>query len=237
MDYRRIFDKVDEMVKENFSKEYRLKVLFNQENDFNGFTQLSIELVKEDGINEVVYNKTLKEINAKIKEVGCSKFLIELRVFLGKIVRKTFSRGDLFWAENDFAQANLEMKRRPYIIVSNNANNNFSPLLTVVPVTTQEKRALPTHIEIEINGVKCWVLCEQITCIQKTDLLKYIRSLSKEEFAGIEQGMRVQLALNKKQEKIQTVENACVETTKVDVKKENWIVRMFNKIFKRRKNK
>ena len=49
-----------------------------------------------------------------------------------------------------------------------------------------------------INDVKCTAFCEQITCIRKIDLSKYIRSLTKEEFKEIEDGIKVQLALNDK---------------------------------------
>lgn len=65
MDYNRIFDKIDEMVKNEYPKNYKVKVIFNQEKTFNGFTELTIELVDED-YNKVVYHKYLKEINSEI---------------------------------------------------------------------------------------------------------------------------------------------------------------------------
>lgn len=203
MDYNRIFDKIDEMVKNEYPKNYKVKVIFNQEKTFNGFTELTIELVDED-YNKVVYHKYLKEINSEIQKIGFSKYITNLKFFLGKIVRKIFSRGDLFWGSNDIANGSEQKGHRPYLIVSNNLNNNHSTLLTVVPITTQDKKYLPTHKTVMINDVKCTALCEQITCIQKTDLSKYIRSLTKDEFKDIEDGIKIQLALNTKNiEKLQ----------------------------------
>ena len=89
MNYNRIFDKFDEMVKTEYPKNYKVKVVFNQEKTFNGFTELTIELVDED-YNKVVYHKYLKEINLEIQKISFSKYITNLKFFLGKIVRKIF---------------------------------------------------------------------------------------------------------------------------------------------------
>ena len=223
MNYNRIFDKIDEMVKTEYPKNYKVKVVFNQEKTFNGFTELTIELVDED-YNKVIYHKYLKEINLEIQKIGFSKYITNLKFFLGKIVRKIFSRGDLFWGSNDIANGSEQKGHRPYLIVSNNLNNNHSTLLTVVPITTQDKKRLPTHKTVMINDVKCTALCEQITCIRKIDLSKYIHSLTKEEFKEIEDGIKVQLALNDKKE----AKNA--EKTQKNQEKSGFFVRFFQKI-------
>ena len=197
MDYNRIFDKIDEMVKNEYPKNYKVKVIFNQEKTFNGFTELTIELVDED-CNKVVYHKYLKEINSEIQKIGFSKYITNLKFFLGKIIKKIFSRGDIFWGNNEIANGSEQKGYRPFLIISNNMNNKYSPLLTVVPLTTQHKKDLPTHKTVKINDVECTALCEQITCVQKTDLTKYIRSLTKDEFKNIEDGIKIQLALNTK---------------------------------------
>ena len=197
MDYKKIYEKVDEMVKTTYLKDYKVKVFFNQEKDFNGFTELTIELVDED-YNKVVYHKYLKEINLEIQKIGFPKYISNLKLFLGKIIRKMFSRGDIFWGSNEIANGSEQKGYRPFLIISNNMNNKYSPLLTVVPLTTQHKKNLPTHKTVMINDIQCTALCEQITCIQKTDLSKYIRSLTKDEFKDIEDGIKIQLALNTK---------------------------------------
>ncbi len=106
-----------------------------------------------------------------------------------------YSRGDLFWGSNDIAYGNEQHGHRPYLIVSNNKNNNYSSLLTVIPLTTQQKKPLPTHTTIYINNVPCVVLAEQLTCIRKIDVNKFIRQLTKEEMQEVEKCIKIQIAI------------------------------------------
>lgn len=106
-----------------------------------------------------------------------------------------YSRGDLFWGSNDIAYGSEQSGYRPYLIVSNNKNNNYSSLLTVVPLTTQEKKPLPTHTTVFINNVPCTILAEQLTCIRKIDVNKFIRQLTKEEMQEVEKCIKIQIAI------------------------------------------
>ena len=204
MKYAEIFERIDEMIKSEFPKEFIVKSLSHQEGTFEWEANVTIEYTHTKYSNPVVYQKSLKEINTEIQNEGLKKYLLDLKLFLGKTIRKTFSRGDIFWGSNDIANGSEQKGHRPYLIISNNMNNNYSSLLTVVPITTQHKKDLPTHKIVVINDVQCTALCEQITCVQKIDLSKYIRSLTKDEFRDIEEGIKVQLALNTKNtEKLQ----------------------------------
>lgn len=55
----------------------------------------------------------------------------------------------------------LQSGSRPWLVVSNNSCNQSSPVITVVPLTTQNKVALPTHVEFQANGKQNTILCEQ----------------------------------------------------------------------------
>lgn len=82
-------------------------------------------------------------------------------------------RGDVLYVDlgihtNDSIQGG----RRPVVVVSNNLNNRFSSVYTVVPLTTkiQEKKKLPTHVyikSVENYGIEqdSLALCEQVTII------------------------------------------------------------------------
>ena len=87
------------------------------------------------------------------------------------------------------------------------------------------KKRLPTHKTVMINDVKCTAFCEQITCIRKIDLSKYIRSLTKEEFKEIEDGIKVQLALNDKK----VAKNA--EKTQKNQEQSKYLFSMFDEIW------
>lgn len=68
---------------------------------------------------------------------------------------------------------------RPVVIVSNNKANTYSPVITVVPLTSKinKKRFLPTHVYIpasEEYGLSCGsiVLAEQLESIDKDRLIE-----------------------------------------------------------------
>ena len=65
---------------------------------------------------------------------------------------------------------------RPVLIVSNDVANNVSPVVTVVPLTTQLKKPLPTHVLLHGQGLDhaSTALCECIMTLDKCRLTKRI---------------------------------------------------------------
>ena len=107
-----------------------------------------------------------------------------------------YKRGDIVLAKNEFADGNIQSGTRPYLIISNNTNNEFSNVITVIPLTTKAKKPLPTHYTIELNGLQNTFLVEQITCISKDNILNSLDiSLSNKDMQNIEKRIKVQLDL------------------------------------------
>lgn len=88
-------------------------------------------------------------------------------------------RGNIAWV--DFGKYNEKSKQggiRPACIVSNNKCNAYSPVVTVVPITSKnKKKGLPTHIDVDkkdARGLICdsVALTEQIQSIDKKDIRK-----------------------------------------------------------------
>lgn len=226
MEYQQIYERIDKFIIQTYPKEYKLNISFeNDQNVLNKRSKIAIEIIDDRFVKGNVYCKSLREINLEIQNIGFTKYITKLKLFLNKVIRKTFSRGDLFWGSNDIANGSEQKGYRPYLIISNNMNNNYNSLLTVVPLTTKNKKGIPTHKTIMINDVKCTVLCEQITCVEKTDMLKFIRSISMEELKDVEEGIKIQLALNTK-----NVENLQINEEKTQKKG------IFTKFFEKIKN-
>lgn len=88
-------------------------------------------------------------------------------------------RGDIYFI--NFGKSTRTYKQsgiRPAVIVSNNKANEFSPVITVVPLTGKinKKRDLPTHVFIPTfagNGLKkpSIALAEQVESIDKENLI------------------------------------------------------------------
>lgn len=65
----------------------------------------------------------------------------------------------------------LISKKRPAIVVSNLDATRVSPILQIVPLTTQIKQNLPTHVVFKRNNdTKNTALCEQIMTVEKHEL-------------------------------------------------------------------
>ena len=66
---------------------------------------------------------------------------------------------------------------RPVLIVSNNLANTYSPVVTIVPLTTQmNKHHLPTHVFLRDQGLSknSLALCEQIITLDKIHRIRRI---------------------------------------------------------------
>ena len=59
-------------------------------------------------------------------------------------------RGDIFFMKQDnFAEPGVSAGERPVVVVSNNKMNATSPSCIIVPLTTADKKPLPTHCTIK----------------------------------------------------------------------------------------
>jgi mRNA interferase MazF len=116
------------------------------------------------------------------------------------MLKMMIKRGDIFWI--NFAKqdgSHIICGKRPVIIVSNDTANRFSPVISVVPVTTgQKKKALPTHVQISGYGLSnpSTVLTEQLLSVEKSNLLNKIGTLSDtDDLRKIESCLCIQLGV------------------------------------------
>ena len=87
---------------------------------------------------------------------------------------------------------------RPVLVVSNNAANVYSPVVTILPMTTKMKHLMqPTHVVLpDAGGRDSLVLAEQITSIPKRWLIQHLgRCEDSGEQKQIEDAMRMQIGL------------------------------------------
>ena len=70
---------------------------------------------------------------------------------------------------------------RPAIVISNDAANENSPAITVIPLTSNRKKGqLPTHVFISNAGLSrsSIALCEQIHTLDKRRMLKKLGQIT-----------------------------------------------------------
>lgn len=106
-------------------------------------------------------------------------------------------RGDIFFIQKfDRYQDNevIRNEGRPAVIVSNNVSNEYSGLVEVVYLTSQEKKPIPSHVPV-LCKVPSTALCEQIDTVSKDRLGNYMRKCTDEEMAAIDQALMYSLGI------------------------------------------
>lgn len=96
-----------------------------------------------------------------------------------------------------FNNERFPMKRRPWVVVSNNKNNAVSPNITMCPIYTRSETKLPTQVYFK-NGERDQIICcESITTIPKSmiDINKgYIGTVSTYIWDRIHKALMIQLS-------------------------------------------
>lgn len=87
-------------------------------------------------------------------------------------MKSEFHRGEICYFNPDPTIGREQRKPRPCLILSVDAyNNGPADLLIVLPLTSQ-KKGIPSHIEVQIEGLSktSYIMCDQIRCISKERL-------------------------------------------------------------------
>lgn len=106
------------------------------------------------------------------------------------------NRGEIWWVSFDPSVGGEIRKKRPAVIVSNNAANRHLNRLQVVPLTSNVSRLYPSEAFITFQGHKRKAMADQLTTVSKLRLLKKTGNLEPDELSDVERAIRVQLGLN-----------------------------------------
>lgn len=104
-------------------------------------------------------------------------------------------RGDIFYVSGGYATGSEQRPGRPAIAVSNDQNNEHSPTVEMVYLTTKPKRDLPTHVLVKSMSRDSIAICEQITTVSVERLGEFCGSVSKSELADLDRAMAISLGL------------------------------------------
>lgn len=121
------------------------------------------------------------------------------------IALQKFKRGQVWWWNSPDTQVinGISFGTRPVLIISNDVFNATSSVVTVAPLTTQDKRPFKTHVEFfDYKGVKSTVMLEQIRTISKDDLTDYMGTLPESKIEEINNAILCALGIETLEEKI-----------------------------------
>ena len=104
-------------------------------------------------------------------------------------------RGEVWWDNFDTAMGGEIRKRRPAVIVSNDAANKHLNRVQVVPMTSQVGRVYPSEALVTLKGRRGKAMADQLTTASKTRLTNRAGNLSNAEMQQVERAIKVQLNL------------------------------------------
>lgn len=109
-------------------------------------------------------------------------------------------RGDIVLVELDPTKGSEIQKTRPTVVVSNNLVNEFTKLVTVIPVTSQKVenvRSFEVLLDEALGLVKkSKAIILQVRTIDKTRLQKKLGKVSKKNLKEIENALKIHFALD-----------------------------------------
>ena len=109
-------------------------------------------------------------------------------------------RGDVYYANLDPSQGAETQKTRPVVIVSNNAANRASALVTVLPVTSNLARVYPFEVKLPAKdtglGKDSKAMAQQVRTLDKGRLgLHVVGQVPARLIVEIDTALRLHLAL------------------------------------------
>jgi mRNA interferase MazF len=104
-------------------------------------------------------------------------------------------RGEIWLVGYGAAPGGKIRKKRPVVVISNDASNNALNRVQVIPLTARTERLYPGEAVIHLEGMESKTMADQLTTMNKERLFNCVGFISPEDMHKIEESIKLQLEI------------------------------------------
>jgi mRNA interferase MazF len=105
-------------------------------------------------------------------------------------------RCEVWWVNFDPSVGGEIKKKRPAVIISNDASNKFLNRVQVVPLTSRTNHLYPSEALVVLEGRESKAMADQLATVSKLRLFNRVGILTEDDMRKVEEAVKIQIGIH-----------------------------------------